>query len=212
MSCEKCDGTGWIIVDTPKGSAAKPCACRPVRKPEPPKGKPLTEKEAIAALTLLCGTLGWPPEAGARGLIVKAMMTMCSTKEQAMWMVERAAELYTRWPDCGIRGLRQILSSDLRYLPADGVTISCTEAYPEGIPSTRKDPEPLQLALPPGHVASADLEMDESIQRLAQVKSIDRPAPVPNPNFKPITQADIDRVREERMLQRAREEREPEAS
>lgn len=203
MSCEHCGGSGWVTVETPTASFAKRCACYQPPTNTEPQGTQLRENDAIAQVEVLCGTLAFAPPSGSRSMIVKAVMSMCRTVEQLEWLTERACELHTEWKTCGIRGLRQIISS--RWTPKDGLVITSTEAYPEGIPSSRKEPEPLRL--PPGTVASADLEMDQSIQRLAQVKSMGRPAPI-NPNFKPLTQADIDKAREEWAAKKAREERE----
>lgn len=205
MTCEKCDGTGWIVIETATTSAVKPCSCRAPAKPKKPeKVTPLTVAEAAAHVRTLCDTLAFAPGTAGQSIITAALMKMCETAEQAAWLIPRACELHTEWKTCGIAGLRQILGT--KYKPKDGVMVTSTEAYPEGIPSTRPDPEPLLLGLPPGRLVSGDLEMDESIQRLAQVKSIDRP-PIINPDYKPITQSDIDRAREEHLLKKAREER-----
>jgi hypothetical protein len=107
----------------------------------------LTEEVASAAVNMLCETLAFAPKSDlARVLITKALMKMCYTEEDAFWLVERAANLHTNWDTCGIPGLRQILSS--RGMPKDGVSISCTSAYPEGIPLEHpgQKPEPFLLS------------------------------------------------------------------
>jgi hypothetical protein len=209
MSCEQCGGSGWITVETHTASYAKRCICYQPPVAPAAEGKRLTKEVAVGAVAVLCDMLAFAPAGLGRAAIVDALMDMCATAEQVDWLTRRACELHTEWKTCGLRGLRQILSSDSRYLPNDGLMVSATEAYPEGIPSTRKDPEPLRL--PPGHISSGDLEMEQSIQRLAQVKSLDRPQ-VFNPDFKRITQDDIDKARAEWAERKAREERDKEAS
>jgi hypothetical protein len=147
--CIECHGTSWIIVEVKGISAARPCLCR--RSPTNQSATtPLTEEGAATAVKMLCDTLAFSPASDlGRVLITSALLRMCHTLEDTLWVVERACNLYTRWDACGIPGLRQILSS--RCVPRDGVSISRTAAYPEGIPTESRKPkqEPLGL-LPTG--------------------------------------------------------------
>jgi hypothetical protein len=210
MTCEKCEGTGWVIYETRNGSAARRCSCY-VAPPKEPEGTPLTEKDAIAQVALLCQTLAFAPGPGGQALVVKALLAMCSTKEQAIWLITETCARHTKWETCGIPGLRQILG--WRYMPKDGLTCISTEAYPDGKPIEAGVSFPKMLALPPGRSYSIDPDLERSMLALAEAKSLS-PAPrrvkVPdiavNTNFKPFTEEDIRKAREEYREKKARGE------
>jgi hypothetical protein len=178
---------GFVLVERGGISAAKFCICR-----EPAEtgqaGREVTPEIATAATEALCDVLAFAPSTKlGRMLIANALIAMCPNEESVRWLVERACALHTKWGTCGIPGLRQILCS--RYLPKDGLTISATEAYPEGVPPGRHlQQQPLFAVLPPGRVASADADMDQRVQSVAQSKKLQ---PVPKREFKPVTQADV---------------------
>lgn len=109
--CKLCQGYGWIIVGRPNGnSGAKPCDCRRTQETESALGQtPLTPETAAMAVKGLCEVLDYaPPTEIGQGVITSAVLSMCSTTEQAMWLVQRACTLHTRWSTCGIPGLRQM--------------------------------------------------------------------------------------------------------
>ncbi len=114
--------------------------------------------------------------------------------------------LYAEWP--GVYELRACFCSKFR--PADGVEAR-SSVYLDGVPSERPAPDPLP-ALPPGCVASLDFSLERAVGILARSKDMGRPrrlaAPsIPiNPDYKPITQADIDKAVDELKDKRARQE------
>jgi len=219
--CKLCQGYGWIIVGRPNGnSGAKPCDCRRTQETESALGQtPLTPETAAMAVKGLCEVLDYaPPTEIGQGVITSAVLSMCSTAEKAMWLVQRACTLHTKWTACGIAGLRQILCS--KYRPKDGINVSFTEAYPEGVPSER----PLQVApappaLPPGHLASVSPSLEAAVGELAEAKRMPSPQepirfvrlpapiiPESRPERKRITQVDIDRAVEQLRAERAQRE------
>lgn len=137
----------------------------------------------------------FPADDGARLELAKLVARMASTEDQVEWLVQRAIAVYSEWP--GPHELRACFCSKFR--PADGIS-ACSTVYLDGLPSERPA-EPLP-ALPPGVVASIDPSLEFAVKTLARSKDIDRPrriaAPeVPtNPDYKPITQADIDKAME----------------
>ena len=85
--CEDCGGTAWIIVERPDGvSYAKKCDCRKAQKTESSLGQTtLTPETAALAVEGLCETLAYAPrtEVG-KAMITNALLSMCSTPEQAL--------------------------------------------------------------------------------------------------------------------------------
>ncbi len=207
-SCEFCCGLGWIIVKRNGVEGARLCKCR--TQAQQPRGKPISEAIVGVLVEGLCQTLEFAPESVGRALIVAALMEMCSTEEQARFVVNRACALHTKWGTCGIPGLRQILCS--AYVPKDGFMLSSTEAYPEGIPSVRP-PELAFPKLPPGRAASMDLDCERAVLALGEAKSIgghvrsealripERPT-APRP---PITEADIRKAEQQYRNSKVRE-------
>lgn len=128
---EDCRETGWIMVERPDGvSHAKKCGCRKTQKTESSLGQTtLTPETAALGVEGLCETLAYAPrtEVG-EAMITNALLSMCSTGEQALWLVQRAFTLHVKWSTCGRPGLRQILCS--KYPPKDGIEVSFTEASP----------------------------------------------------------------------------------
>jgi hypothetical protein len=216
--CCVCNGIGWVMVERGDITAAKRCACREVVN-SAETGTPLTLEAAAEATTILCELLDYsPPSDSARALISDALMSLCATVDQVRWLVRRAGQLHVKWSTCGIPGLRQIFCS--KYRPKDGLTISWSEAYPEGIPSEK--PSVLAVnakALPPGHVGSASRSIEAAVSDLSDAKRMppdrDRlrivppvvrriPDAVLNPDAPKITQADIDREVESRRRAKAK--------
>lgn len=162
--------------------------------------------EICSELTLL---RFFPSEQGARTGLFLLIGRMCSNEDQVRWLVQRTLNTCNEWP--GPLVLRQILCSKFRA--ADGIDVSCTSMFPDGVPSS-KPPEAWQpAALPPGCVVSADRQLDESIKSLAVAKDLNRPrlrlpvAPAPRVLKDPLTperraeiQAQIDREIEQRRV------------
>ena len=170
--CEYCGGTGWILVEHPdRDSCVKVCDCRRAQKAESAPGRTiLTPETAALAVEGLCEILDYAPKTEiGKAIITNALLSMCSKVEQVTWLVQRACMLHTNLRTCGIPGLRQILCS--KYAPKDGITVSSTKAYPDGVPSE----QPLRVVpapevLPPGHTASVSPSLDAAVQEPTEAK------------------------------------------
>ncbi len=169
----------------------------------------------LSELTLL---KFFPSETPARIALAKLVAGMASTHEQVEWLVARTLSLCNEWP--GPKVLRQIFCS--KFKPADGVSVGPTEMFPDGLPPERPIQPPMRPALPPGHVATLDANLDKQLQVVAAEKDLNNLAPYTSPaddahleelrraklrrqhreifeaqGLKPITQEDIDRAVEE---------------
>lgn len=175
---------------------------------------PRVVAELCAELTLL---RFFPSDENARAALVLLIGRMCSTEDQVRWLVQRTVSLCNEWP--GPLVLRSILCS--KFKSADGISASCTSMFPDGIPSEKQIETPVLPALLPGHMTSVDRALENSIRLLAVAKDMDRAtrqaqlrqqhieamaALRKDPDFKPITQADIDRAVSELRDKRARAE------
>jgi carbohydrate-binding DOMON domain-containing protein len=161
--------------------------------------------DMLGGLTLL---KFFPSDPGARLELAKLVGRMASNEAQVEWLVQRTTALCNEWP--GPLALRQIFCS--KFKPADGIEAGGTSMFPDGPPSEQKIEAPSLPALPAGHVATVDAGYDRAIRLLAAAKDMDRlkrvaiqEAPT-NPDFKPITQADVDRAVDELHEKRARAE------
>lgn len=154
MSCDKCGGTGWIVRERNGISSVSACSCRKplaISKPFEDTGTPLSDKVASLLTFELCETLDFAPDEKqelGRAAIALALQSMCETEAEADWTIKRACNLYRKWGDCGIPGLRQIVSSF--RLPKDGFSMFSTPVFPDGLPPLKSlpPPPPLQLQLP----------------------------------------------------------------
>jgi hypothetical protein len=130
---------------------------------------------------------------------------MCDSEEQLKWLTERVCDHYTKWEDCGIPGLRQMLC--LQYRPKDGIELFSTKAYPDGITLEKPHLESVSKALPPGHAVPASPSIEAVVSDLSDAKRMPKAGerlrivpPVvrrilevePNPGAPKIAQADID--------------------
>lgn len=226
--CDACKGNDWILTERRGVSAMGRCGCvrgqmltaRAIRPTPPERAEPvLTADEISLAVEGLSGMPWFPHEEGARTMIADAIARLCSNSQACFELVRLMVDRYQNWP--GVREMR-ICYCAVIGLPLSGedLHLAVSEFYPDGFgPVVPKGPA--TLALPPGHVVSADRQLDDSIQALAVAKDIDpetrrraallRPwraaAEVPtNPDFKPVTQADIDKAVDELREKRARAE------
>jgi hypothetical protein len=173
QACEKCGGAGFIIIEHDGVSAAKPCPCRPAALSE--QGTPLDHKAAAEVMEIIFDLLDFSPRADrSRAILAAGFRDMCRTVDQAKYVIDRLPHYYTRWAECGLAGLRQILSQ--RYLPKDGRSLSATKAYPEGLPP-QGQPESTVLLLPPGAV-TAEPQLDQEIRQVTAAHSIQKPRDV----------------------------------
>jgi hypothetical protein len=176
---------------------AEPCPCRTeriasarARRAKADEGTPMTAKTANGAVRALRVLAFFPSEGEARAMVASALLRMCHTAEQCRYVVKKACDLYRKWDDCGIPGLRQILCS--LTIPRDGLVQLSTEAYPDGIPLpqgaglTMLPNAPWQPAqLPPGRLVSAAADVDGMVVHVATecarlpLQLVPKPAPKP---------------------------------
>ena len=170
----------------------------------------ISEETATMCVSMLSAIRFFPSEAGARIAIASELQSMCNSDIQALWLARRMVRLFSEWP--GVPDLRAVFCS--QHVPLDRYQpLTICQAYPEGIPSEIEEPKTQTLALPAGHTVSADARLDQSVRMVARALDMNRALredtarkaaeiPPTNPNFKPITQADIakavDEVREQR--------------
>lgn len=169
--------------------------------------------ETISNEVAKLGTMKFfPADPVVRLALVELMTEIAENEDQVRWLVKRVRTLYAEWP--GERELRAAFCS--RFPPKDGINV-CSAIYLDGIPSERRA-EPVK-ALPPGAKISADRLLDRAVCELAAAKDMNLPAirrpptgrigsgePPTNPNFTPITQADIDREKQRQRDARAQQE------
>jgi len=180
MKCAMCNGTGWVVTD--RGATKCECSNRPAIVQQIPE---IHFEDAVAALSVLAY---FPPEPRARLLIMDALKAMCPNSEALAYVVRRTVNLFRKWDDCGIPGLRAVLAC--KYVPADGIPAEIVALYPDGVP-----PEPIpahrslqaapqSIALPPGRV-TADSKLDARVKEAA--------GPVLGPQRRPIRQQKRDK-------------------
>lgn len=80
----------------------------------------------VATLSLMAF---FPHDSDARAALIRILMRVVETEEQLDWLIERALDLYPRWP--GLGELRALYCS--RYRPKDGVE-AYSEIYEHGFP------------------------------------------------------------------------------
>lgn len=174
--------------------------------------QPIEVTEAARLVNELAALAYFPVETEARGVLARELVNICPNITEARWLVTRFCQLFSRWP--GPRELRAVYCS--RNKPRDGFEVSSTE-FPDGVPTPPGgselawypviEPAPV-LQLPPGHLVSGDITLENDIRRLAAEKDMNRLKAVElrNPDYKPITEADIQKVLEENRDRHAREE------
>ena len=153
----------------------------------------------------------FPSDLEARVALVGIVCQFADDNEKIEWLVRRALVVFNEWP--GPRELRALYCS--RWKPADGAEAH-SMLYPtdEGGGWFPRDPA---LPAPAPLIPLSEEESRRLLQMAAE--PIERPAPAPrraepppvNPNFKPITQTDIDRAVAELRERRAREANVPAA-
>jgi hypothetical protein len=105
-------------------------------------------------------------DADTASALMEELARMCPTLEGLEWVTRRTLQLYTEWP--GLRELRAVLCA--RFQPADGIEVF-SEVYSGGIPPQLPTAQDLP-ALPPGHVMTADPELDATVMNLASRKAL----------------------------------------
>ena len=170
---------------------------------------PLDVAKVVTELSVL---QYFPSDIDARAAIAKDLADICPNIHEARWLAKRMRQLFAEWP--GPRELRAVYCS--RNKPRDEIEAG-SSIFPDGVPSPVAGSElawypaiesaPI-LQLPPGHVITADITLENDIRRLAAAKDLNRrkAEEVRNPDYKPITEADIQAALEENRDRHAREE------
>ncbi len=152
-----------------------------------PQNKPVINVTAAAqAAAAMAAISFFPSEPAARTMIADAIMDICVTVEDAMWLARRVVQLHKRWDTCGIMGLWQIwFSKHPPRTPKEAkleTLVGASEAYPEGVPSEelrefdelppgggmRSLPAGVRALLRESEVQSADPELDQTVTDLAE--------------------------------------------
>lgn len=145
--------------------------------------------------------------------LVALVGSMCSSIEQVRWLVQRMTSgIYAQWP--GPQELRACFCC--RFKPKDGVS-AFSSVYPDGLPPDPTAPPRPELAagsalkLAAGELVSADPALARRVALLARTKDLDRlprrgNSTPPTPDYRPITQADIDAAVQEHRNRKALEE------
>ena len=100
--------------------------------------KELTPEVAADAVSKLALMAFFPGDSDTRGALIWALLQFVETEEQLDWLVERALQLYARWP--GVGELRALYCS--RFKPRDGVE-AYSEIYQSGFPHQTPAPKAL---------------------------------------------------------------------
>lgn len=177
-SCNVCgpDGGYWAVSE--KGVAR--CGCRRgiallaqdmMRKtpPRPNVDPIISQASAMVGVSILSIMPFFPFQEPAQMVIANQLRMMCHNDDELMWLCERAVELCSQWK--GLPMLRAIFCS--KYFPLDGKDApSDASIFPDGVPPEISQAAPARAALPPGHVASVDRELDSAIKDLAERKKL----------------------------------------
>lgn len=136
--CEKCGDSGFEAFESLSGhSASRLCSCvvgRSIKRAREPiiREPVLSGKDTEIFVEMLAAIPYFPGESGARLMIGEEIRSMCADAGEAMWLVQRAARLFPRWP--GLAELRRLYCSSKRC-PLDGVwAVGISEGYPNGYP------------------------------------------------------------------------------
>lgn len=122
-------------------------------------------KKSVGMLALMAY---FPSDEEFRAALVELLGEMCNSDTEVLWLARRMRNLYPKWP--GAHELRAVLCS--KYSPRDGIEVY-SGVYGDGIPSENGD-QPLQIAgpavkaLPEGHSASVDPELEEMVGEVAE--------------------------------------------
>lgn len=124
----------------------------------------MNEAEATAITEQLSILKFFPSDPGARVAIMRMLQRLCKSYEQAQWLVDRAVDIFSEWP--GPREIRALYCQ--KFPPSDGVS-AYSNLYPDGFPQLREAGRkeiagPEMLALPEGHIASADPQADAAVR------------------------------------------------
>jgi hypothetical protein len=118
--------------------------------------------DTVNGLIASLGTIRYfPSDPPVRLALVELMSELTDDEDAVRWLVKRARQVFKEWP--GEYELRALFCS--RFTPKDRYEVVSYE-YSHGPTNLRPGPVPDLPALPPGHVASADPELDAHIRAL----------------------------------------------
>lgn len=164
-------------------------------------------KRAAQAVARLGALKFFPTDPHAQTGIVQIVCEMAADDSQVDWLVNRMIGLYNDWP--GPRELRACFCS--RFKPKDGRECH-SMIYVDGIPSEREEINrlvlgvghakgliegrqeergPMQVGIDPAIKAAAHLKDLNLAVRRIRLAQTEKPI---NPNYRPITQAEIDQA------------------
>ena len=162
----------------------------------------------------------FPADDGGRLAVMQLIGNMAANEAQVRWLVNRMLNLFDEWP--GPRTMRTVFCQ--KFKPRDGIDLRTAfiSQYPDGIPSEKAIDPPALPALPPGHQFTADPQLEAAVaQAFEDMPKMPEPQPLTghaarfareledaitapqdrrlppaptNPNYRPVTQEDIDRA------------------
>lgn len=136
----------------------------------PEKPTPSAIRAVRQAAEALADIPGCPRDASAMTFLADDLLGMVRSAAQLTWLVRRARQLYRRWP--GSRELRVLFCS--RFLPKDGIEMSGSDVYPDGIPGEhRKEINWRQIEA--GRVVSIDAALNQEITNAAKQRTLPGP-------------------------------------
>jgi hypothetical protein len=91
--------------------------------------KPITEESASLAVRSLSALPNFPADPVARAEIGNLILLMCSTAQEAQWLVRRVFDLWSQWE--GPRELRAILCA--HFKPKNGIDVNYSQLFADGI-------------------------------------------------------------------------------
>jgi hypothetical protein len=94
----------------------------------------ITEESASLAVRSLSALPNFPEDPVARAEIGNLILRMCTTAEEAQWLVRRTFDLWSQWE--GPRELRAILCA--RFKPKDGIEVNYSRVFADGIVPSEK--------------------------------------------------------------------------
>lgn len=125
----------------------------------------MTNGALAAAMGRLMAMPFFPTDQLVKLAVADEINAIAATDEQLEWLIRRVTVLFSQWP--GLSEIRAVYCS--RFKPVDGIEVY-SGVYPDGIPPERPVLAPVPKGLPPGHVATADVEFDRKVQGLVRAK------------------------------------------
>lgn len=232
--CKDCKGTNdWMLIERPSGiSGMGRCSCERGQtllamsaRPIPPlRAEPVLTADEISLAVEGLSSIPWfPKEEGARTMIADAIARLCINSQACFELVRFMVDGYREWP--GVREMRICYCARIGCpLSGEDLHLAISEYHPDGFGTAIT--APAVVALAPGMsrmIASAvktlpatievaasgfDMEAAQQLRRefLRQQHREAIAALAKDPDYKPITQADIDQAVQELREKRARAE------